>query len=78
MNAVTAKLFKNGQSQAVRIPKPFQFRDTDEVVIRRQGSSVIITPKRKSWLSLAELGAAGSDFMESRPELFDPDRVVFR
>lgn len=77
MKAMTVKLFKNGQSQAVRIPKPFQFIGTDEVTVRRQGNSVVITPKRKSWLSLAESDTDADDFMESRPELFDADRVKF-
>jgi antitoxin VapB len=77
MQAITTKLFKNGQSQAVRIPKPFQFVGIDEVTIRRQGNSVIITPKRKSWLSFAEMNEADADFMVQRPDLIETDRVVF-
>jgi len=77
MQAVTTKLFKNGQSQAVRIPKPFQFVGIDEVTIRRQGNSVIITPKRKTWVSLAEVSVADADFMVERPELVEVDRVIF-
>ena len=73
----TAKLFQNGQSQAVRIPKPFQFVGIDEVTIRRQGNSVIITPKRKTWVSLAEVSVADADFMVERPELVEVDRVIF-
>ncbi|MEZ5536547.1 MAG: type II toxin-antitoxin system VapB family antitoxin [Thiolinea sp.] len=77
MEAMTVKLFKNGQSQAVRIPKPFQFTGTSEVTICRQGSSVIITPKRKSWLSLADSEPVDDGFMDSRPDLFDTGRVKF-
>jgi antitoxin VapB len=77
MQAVTTKLFKNGQSQAVRIPKPFQFVGIDEVMIRRQGNAVIITPKRKTWVSFVEAGVADADFMIERPELIETDRVVF-
>lgn len=44
---VTAKLFKNGNSQAVRLPKEFRF-EGDEVLIRREGTKVIIAPKDKS------------------------------
>lgn len=77
METMTVKLFKNGQSQAVRIPKPFQFVGIDEVTVRRQGNSVVITPKRKSWLSLVESDLVAEDFMESRPVLFDNDRVKF-
>lgn len=75
MQTITTKLFKNGQSQAVRIPKPFQFVGIDEVVIRRQGNAVIITPKRKSWASLAKETKADDDFMTERPKLFDATRV---
>lgn len=77
MQAITTKLFKNGQSQAVRIPKPFQFVGIDEVTIRRQGNSVIITPKRKSWVSFADMGIADADFIAQRPDIIATDRVVF-
>ncbi|MBS0522195.1 MAG: AbrB/MazE/SpoVT family DNA-binding domain-containing protein [Proteobacteria bacterium] len=42
----TAKLFRNGRSQAVRLPKEFRF-EGDEVYIRRQGKSVVLTSKEK-------------------------------
>lgn len=47
MNQV-AKLFKNGRSQAVRLPKEYRF-EGDEVLIRRQGEDVVISPKQMSW-----------------------------
>jgi antitoxin VapB len=77
MNVVAARLFKNGQSQAIRIPRVFQFEGIDEVFIRREGDAVIITPKRKNWTSFATLARADSDFMEERPALFDAERVIF-
>ena len=77
MQTITTKLFKNGQSQAVRIPKPFQFVGTDEVVMRRQGNAVIITPKRKSWASFADVDKADADFMVSRPDLMENTRSIF-
>ena len=44
-----AKLFKNGRSQAVRLPKEFRFEGT-EVRIRKQGEKVILEPvKRSKW-----------------------------
>jgi antitoxin VapB len=44
-----AKLFKNGRSQAVRLPKEFRF-EGDEVSIRRSGKKVILEPKKRlSW-----------------------------
>lgn len=77
MHSIPAKLFKNGQSQAVCIPRIFQFEGIDEVLIRREGDAVIITPKRKSWTSLANLALADEDFLQDRPDLFESNQVVF-
>ncbi len=45
----TAKLFRNGRSQAVRLPKEFRF-EGEEVSVRREGDAVILEPmKRRSW-----------------------------
>jgi antitoxin VapB len=38
-----AKLFKNGDSQAIRLPKEFRFKGR-EVYIRREGNNIILTP----------------------------------
>jgi antitoxin VapB len=44
-----AKLFWNGRSQAVRLPKGFRFRG-DEVEIRKEGRKVVLEPlKRRGW-----------------------------
>jgi antitoxin VapB len=43
---VRAKLFANGRSQAVRLPKEFRFEGT-EVAIRREGNEVILAPVAK-------------------------------
>ncbi len=60
----TAKLFMSGNSQAVRLPKEFQM-DGEEVEIRRRGDTVILRPKKKSWVMLAEsLKKFSDDFME--------------
>lgn len=47
----TAKLFKNGQSQAVRLPKEFRVAGT-EVYIKKQGEAIVLLPKEKSWKPL--------------------------
>jgi len=45
----TAKLFKNGRSQAVRLPKEFRF-EGEEVAIRREGRRVVLEPlPRRAW-----------------------------
>lgn len=59
----TAKVFKSGNSQAVRIPKEFHLED-DEVEIRRKGDSLILRPKKRSWAALFEsLDKFTDDFM---------------
>lgn len=74
----TAKLFFNGRSQAVRIPKAYRFEGVDEVIIRKEGEALIITPVRKTWKSYAgEAPPVGEDFMADRPELTDSSRVAF-
>jgi len=47
----TAKLFKNGQSQAVRLPKEFRMAG-NEVYIKRQGEAIVLLPKEVSWKPL--------------------------
>jgi antitoxin VapB len=44
----TARLFRNGVNQAVRLPRDFEI-DADEVIIRRDGDNLILTPKPRSW-----------------------------
>jgi len=77
MKVMTAKLFLNGQSQSVRIPKVFQFEGVKEVIIQKKGNGILIMPKRPSWLSFADLLLADKDFMNERPELMRSDRVIF-
>ena len=59
----TAKIFRSGNSQAVRIPKEFQL-EGDEVEIQKKGNTLILRPKKKSWTSLFEsLDKFTEDFM---------------
>lgn len=64
----TAKLFKNGESQAVRLPKEFRFVG-EEVFIKRVGSAVVLFPKAKSWDTLIQsLEKFPLDFMSDREQ----------
>lgn len=45
---MTAKLFTNGSSQAVRLPKEFRF-DGNEVYVQKIGDTVMLVPKEKAW-----------------------------
>lgn len=71
----TASLFKNGKNQAVRLPKEFEFGGVIEVEIRREGESLILTPKRKSWESFADVEKADDDFLTERQDVVDDGRV---
>ena len=44
----TAKVFENGRSQAVRLPKKFRF-NVDEVVVQQLGDAVLLVPKDSLW-----------------------------
>ncbi|MEM9478101.1 MAG: type II toxin-antitoxin system VapB family antitoxin [Verrucomicrobiota bacterium] len=62
----TAKIFLNGRSQAVRLPKEFRF-DADEVFVTRLGSAVVLIPMRESWDVLFNAFESFSDdFMDER------------
>ena len=62
----TAKLFINGRSQAVRLPKEFRFSGND-VFIKKIGNMVVLLPKDDPWSSLVDsLDAFTDDFMENR------------
>ena len=56
----TAKLFVNGRSQAVRLPKAYRFDDLTEVYIQRDGDRIILSPTRKP--SMQRLISALSEF----------------
>ena len=64
----TAKLFKNGDSQAVRLPKEFRFSG-DEVLIKHVGNAVVLLPKSRSWETLlASLDQFSPDFLLDREQ----------
>ena len=64
-----AKVFMNNRSQAVRLPKEFQF-ETDEVFIRKDGEDVILSPRPADWRRYFESGPVASDtFMTNVEDL---------
>jgi len=73
----TASLFKNGNNQAVRLPKNFEFEGVTEVEIKKEGESIILTPKRKSWTSFTNIEKADSDFLLERLDVVEDGRVKF-
>jgi len=64
----TTKIFNNGNSQAIRIPKEYRFSG-DEVYIKKVGTTVILFPKDRLWETHLEgLYGFTDDFMaDGRP-----------
>lgn len=62
---MTAKIFENGRSQAVRLPKEYRF-NTDEVMINKIGDIVLLMPKTTKWSSFMQaIELFSDDFMEN-------------
>lgn len=70
-----AKVFENGRSQAIRLPKKYRFND-DEVIVSRLGDSIVLTPKDKLWDTFltAINGFTDDCFEEGRPEFIESKR----
>jgi len=67
----TLKLFANGQSQAVRLPKAFRFSG-DEIYARKIGQTVMLFPKDSEWSTFIDgLNGFTTDFMPNGRELAD-------
>ncbi len=74
-----AKVFKNGRSQAIRIPKEYRV-DSDEVYIEKVGDTLVIKPKKNDkWDSFFDSleGVDTKDFMADREQLPVQERKLF-
>ena len=72
-----AKLFRNGKSQAVRLPKEYNLEGS-EVYVKRLGRTVILIPKDDPWeMLINSIGAFSEDFMSERaqPEIQERERL---
>jgi antitoxin VapB len=75
-----AKLFRNGSSQAVRLPREFRFKG-DKVRIRRVGKSVVLEPlvdDPEAWLAELKNIPSDPDFMRERDQPKTPKRELFK
>lgn len=77
----TAKIFRNGRSQAVRLPAEFRFEE-NEVYIRRdvRTGDVILSRRPGSWqnfFSLADNAGVPDDFMAQRGDKPPQKRELF-
>lgn len=69
MSRRTAKLFKNGGSQAVRLPREFRL-EGEEVFVKMEGDTIILSPKPKSWKQFfSNAPLPSEDFMKERVDL---------
>jgi antitoxin VapB len=74
MPSQIAKIFMNGQSQAVRLPKEYRF-DTDEVYISKQGQNVIISAKKPTWDEFFDSKSTfDDDFLNDRFDTLPQER----
>jgi antitoxin VapB len=70
----TAKLFRNGRSQAVRLPKNYRLPGTT-VFLKKMGNAVVLIPAEDPWRSLIEsLELFSPDFMAQRDQPQQPER----
>lgn len=69
----TAKLFKNGSSQAVRLPAEFRFSGTEIYITRDEATGDVVLSSRpgahvwKDFFDLIHSLDASMDFMNERP-----------
>lgn len=68
---LTAKLFVNGSSQAVRLPKEYRFAGT-EVYAQKIGDTVVLVPKEKAWKTFLEgINGFTDDYIQIMESRFD-------
>ena len=73
----TAKIFANGRSQAVRLPKDYRFTG-DDVFIKKIGKMVVLLPKDDPWSSFVNsLDQFTDDFMINRDQPNQESRENF-
>ena len=71
----TAKLFTNGRSQAVRLPRDCRFEKGSEVYVKKYGKMVLLLPKDDPWAPLFDsLDQFSEDFMDERSQPEQQDR----
>ena len=77
MTTHTAKLFMNGRSQAIRLPKEFRF-EGDEVYIWKNGDEVIISSTKPTWDQFFDTPTAfDDDFLADRNDEQPQERDFF-
>lgn len=76
-----AKLFRNGRSQAVRLPAKFRFEGADEVYVSRVGDKIVLSAKPSSWDDFFDAtpeGAAAQGYLARRNDRPPQKRRLFK
>lgn len=72
-----AKVFMNGRSQAVRLPKEFRF-SCAEVFVERDGEKIVLSPKPAGWDDFfASSSNVPQDFLDPREDQLPQERDLF-
>jgi antitoxin VapB len=69
----TVSIFKNGNNQAVRLPKDMEFAGISELEITREGDQIILRPTKPSWSSFAGIAKADTDFLQNREDVISDE-----
>jgi len=70
----SAKVFMNGRSQAIRLPKEYRF-DCDEVYVEKQGDAILISAVQPGWDEFFDaVSVFDDDFLADREDLLPQDR----
>jgi antitoxin VapB len=74
----TARLFNNGRSQAVRLPKEFRFKGSD-VYVKKVDNIVMLFPMESPWIPLVNsLDKFSDDFMKERNQPENQKRAALK
>jgi antitoxin VapB len=71
-----AKVFMNGRSQAVRLPKEFRV-EGDEVAVTRLGDAIVLQPIKKTWLDIYHEMSEIPSFLDEREDSPPQEREFF-
>ncbi|MCL2481492.1 MAG: AbrB/MazE/SpoVT family DNA-binding domain-containing protein [Spirochaetaceae bacterium] len=76
MNMTTAKVFMNGRSQAIRLPKEFRVSGDEVYITKEKGKIILYEKSQKSWAEIISEMPAFPDFDVKRKAISEKPREV--
>lgn len=71
----TVAIFKNGKNRAIRLPVDMDFSGVNELVIEREGDTLMLKPVRPTWTTFADNSEkADADFLLERETVLEEGR----